>query len=104
MDILMDDPTSQHTKALKALRAERLGFFLMGLIVGGCMIGVAVWGYWTFDRPDTLWPHKHWVLLAALGCMFAWVGISIWKGKSLEIRDREQAMIGDLNHDERMQK
>ena len=83
----MDNLSPEGAKALKALKADRLGYFLMGLILGSCMIGAAGWGFWTYGL------RKMWMVLAALGCLFVSGGISIWKNKTAEIRQlRDGAM------------
>jgi hypothetical protein len=94
MEITTSFSTSEQAKALKALRADRLGYFLMGLSLGSCMIAVALWGYWTFDKPKDPWPHKYWVLLVTLGIAFVRGGFLVWKNKSLEICDLEHEMNG----------
>lgn len=76
----MDNLTAEQIKALRSLRADRLGFFLMGFILGGCMIATAAWGFWSFGV------RKVWMILAGIGCIFVQGGISIWKDKTNEIR------------------
>jgi ABC-type uncharacterized transport system permease subunit len=77
----MDNLSPEDAKALKALKADRLGYFLMGLILGACMIGVAGWGFWMYGL------RKLWMVIAATGCLFVSGGISIWKSKTEEIRE-----------------
>jgi hypothetical protein len=91
----MDDAASQHAKALKALRADRLGYCVVGIIVGAGMIAFAVFGYWAFERPSGTEPHKLWIMIAAFGVGFIQMGISIWKSKGAEIAELyEQKMDG----------
>jgi len=76
----MDD--SEKRKALRRLRADQIGFGLMGLILGGCMIGFGVWSCWYAGRL-----YKPGVLLAFVGYAFAHGGVSIWRHKGAQIRE-----------------
>ena len=94
----MDNLTVEQTKALKALRADRLGFLVMGLVLGGCMIGVAAWGFWNYGV------RKVWMLLLGLGYLFVHGGTAIWRDKTEQIRQlreppctKENAIHGDFD-------
>ncbi len=85
----MDNLTPEQMKELKSLRADRLGYLLMGLILGGCMISAAAWGFWTYGI------RKLWMMIAALGCLFVQGGITVWRDKTLQIRRFLDPMVRD---------
>jgi hypothetical protein len=75
---------SERRKAVGRLRADRIGFCLLGLILGGSMIGLGAWSCWLVGRL-----YKTGVLLAFLGYLFAQGGVSIWRHKGGQIRELE---------------
>jgi hypothetical protein len=89
----MENLTPEQMKVLKSLRADRLGFLLMGLILGGGMIAVAAWVFWTYGF------RKLWMLIAALGYLFVNGGISIWKDKTQQIGRLSDPMLQEERAD-----